>query len=532
MKNTFLRSRLPTRRFNFSHLSLIASLLLAVVAPLHSAHATPELDRQYSLTNIGILRAWDNVDGLFGEIVVDAYKRYLNEQPRFVVQDLSKANQILGSSSLPYNKLIEDPEVLGQIAKTLKLDSFIRTKVYKEGPSYRFVIDWIHAQKLQVIASETVSIEEPFTGEERRTQGSESFHQGLYQAMERLMTKIPFKGMVTGRDQTSITINIGMKNGIQKGDTVILSTIDEVKFHPLLKTLVDWRMTPTGRAVVDEVDEGMAFAKIDSEEFSRQIGRFQKVTQIIPPPERPNIVEDKLIDTEERTRESREPPRTGWIAPGLMFGNYSRETSNSTGSSGFTGAGFAIGAKAEGQVWFTSKWFGELDFAYLNSSYEAKNISTGAVSSSVSATMTQFRLSIGYFLHLTPNFFGPKGWFRAGYNATSFGLPNVSATQTSNVDYGGLFLGVGGDLPIREDYGAMMSVDVGLFGAGTEAGNYLGTTNGATMVDLQMAGYYWMAPKMKLKVCVDFKSYSLDFLSGSSMTNKVFAIGPQLQIHF
>lgn len=498
-----------------------------------SAHATPELDRQYSLTNIGVLRAWDNVDGLFGEIVVDAYKRYLAEQPRFVIQDLSKANQILGNSSISYNKLIEDPEILGQIAKSMKLDSFIRTKVYKEGPNYRFVIDWVHAQKLQVLATETTMIEEPFTGEERRTVGSEAFHQGLYQAMDRLVAKIPFKGMVTGRDQTSVTVNIGLKNGIQKGDTIILATLDEVKFHPLLKTVVDWRMSPTGRAIVDEVDEGMAFAKIESEEYTRQIGRFQKVTQIIAAPEKLKLEENKLTDTEERTVESREPPRTGWVSPGLFFGGYSRESSNSSGTTGFTGGGFAIGGKAEGQVWFTSKWFGELDFAYLNAgSYTQKNIATGVESTSVSATMTQFRLSLGYFLHLTPNFFGPKGWARVGYNATSFGLPNTSTQQTSNVDYGGLFLGVGGDMPIRQDYGMMMSLDVGLFGSGSEAGNYLGTTNGATLVDLYIAGYYWMAPKLKFKLGLDFKSYSLDFVNGSSLTNKLFAVSPQIQVHF
>ena len=208
------------RSFSVAHFMRSGALALglAIVSTLFipTASASPELDRQYSLGSIGILRAWDNVDGLFGDMVTKVYTEYLGSQSRFVVQDLSKANAALTSSKLPYAKVIEDPAILGQLAKTFRLDTFLRTKAYKEGPNYRFTIEWVHAAKLQTLATETVQIEEPFRGQGKL--GTEEFRKALTDALERMIAKVPFKGAVTGRDQTAVTVNLGENSGIHKGE--------------------------------------------------------------------------------------------------------------------------------------------------------------------------------------------------------------------------------------------------------------------------------------------------------------------------
>src|SRR3989344_5046789 len=38
--------------------------------------ASSEMDRQYSLDSVGILRPWDNIDGLFAEYLRESYKEY------------------------------------------------------------------------------------------------------------------------------------------------------------------------------------------------------------------------------------------------------------------------------------------------------------------------------------------------------------------------------------------------------------------------------------------------------------------------
>ena len=94
------------------------------------------------------------------DYVANAYKNFFSHQSRFVLQDLSKADALLGKSKLPYYKVIDDADVLNQIARSMRSESIIRTKIYKEGTRYRFVIDWLHAVRMELIASETVVIEE------------------------------------------------------------------------------------------------------------------------------------------------------------------------------------------------------------------------------------------------------------------------------------------------------------------------------------------------------------------------------------
>jgi hypothetical protein len=519
MKNDSSITFLP----KFSSILLLFVALAGAAVPLR-AQASPELDRQYSLSTIGILRAWDNVDGLFGDLVTKTYEEHLAGNSRFVVNNLAKANATLQSSKLPYAKAIEDPEVLGQISKALRIDTFLRTKVYKEGPKYRFTVDWIHAPKLQLIASDSFQVEQPFRGEGKL--GTAEFRTALTNSLDRLIAKIPFKGSVTGRDQTSLTVNLGTSSGVAKGDTLVLATVDEVKFHPLLKTIVDWRLTSTGKATVDEVEEGMAFARIEAEEYGRQIQRFQKVVQIIPARENPEI-ENRVLDREEMEKKAAEPPRLGWIAPGMLLGNVSRDTGTETGS------GFLYGFKAEAQAWFTSDFFGEFRYAYGAAGYTQKTAATQASTlNGVSLSMSQMRLAFGYFYHVTPNFFGPKGWVKAGYQGTSYNLPENTTAQTSNVSFSGLLIGVGGELPIRQDYGVILDVDFGMFGSGTETSSFFGTASGATSVNFFAGGYYWFEPKLRLQLGLDFKSHSLDFVSGASVSYKSFAIAPSLLFYF
>jgi hypothetical protein len=488
------------------------------------AAASPELDRQYALSSVGILRAWDNVDGLFGDMVTKTFTEHLANQSRFVVQDFSKANTALQNSKLPYAKVIEDPEILGQLAKTFRLDSFLRTKAYKEGANYRFTIDWVHAAKLHVLATEKVELEEPFRGEGKL--GTEEFRKALTDALDRLIAKVPFRGSVTGRDQTAVTVNLGASSGIQKGDTLVFATLDDVKYHPLLKTVVDWRLTPTGKAVVDEVDEGIAFAKIETEEFGRQIQRFQKVVQVIPGPDRVSI-DSRVLDKEEMERKSKEPPRVGFLAPGLLLGSTSRDTVSDSGS------GMLFGVKGEGQVWFNSDFFGELKLAYGSANYSQKDTGTGATSlEGVKISFSQFRIAGGYFYHVSPNFFGPKGWLKLGYQQSSYGLPTNLSAHTGNVAYASLFLGIGGDLPVREDYGLILDADFGIFGSGSEDAGSFGSSSGGGSVAFFVGGYSWLQPKLKLQIGLDFKSNSLNFISGGSVSNKTFALAPSLLFYF
>ncbi len=493
------------------------------------ALANPELDRRYALESIGVLRSWDNVDGLFGDYVSQAYKEYFAAQSRFVFIDFSKSDSALTGSKIPYPKLIEDPEVLGQVSRTFHAETVIRTKIYKEGPRYRFSLEWLQSPKMDLIASETFTLDQPDAGQ---SIGVDNLKASVQAAMDRMVHKVPFLANVTGRDNTSITMNIGRASEIHKDDLVLIATLDEVKKHPLLKSIVDWRLTPTGRAVVDAVDEGIAFAKVSEEEPGRQVAKYQKVIQIIPAVKKPSssVIDDNV---EEAERKRLEPPRLGWVAAGPWVGALSREfTSSST--VGKQGSAVFFGAKAEGQLWLNKEWFAELALGYgFAPGYSQTDLTTNASTGGTSVTPSVFqsRLDFGYTYFTSGDLLGPKGWLKLGYQSMSYTFPFSASEQTVSNSFRGLFLGIGGDLPVRDGFGAILNLDFGIITSGDESVTTL-AVGSAKSVTFFLGGYYRLQPRMMIRAGFDITSQSADFVNGASLNQKVTSFAPSVVYFF
>lgn len=509
-------------------LPLALSAATPVILLPRQARATVELDRKYALETVGFLRAWDNVDGLFTDYVAAAFRDFFRKQSRFVLQDLSKADAVLTGSKLPYHRVIEDAEVLGQLSRVTKSQSIIRTKVQKEGSQYRFTLTWLHAPQMEQLATEEFFLKDRTDGQGL---GFDDIKGQLQEALDRMIRKVPFQGMVTGRDNNSVTTNVGSLAGIRPGDALLVGTLDEVKKHPLLKEIVEWRTTRTGKLQVEQVEDGIAFCKVIEEEDGRQIGRYQKITQVIPraPAGEIPVIQEK----EEKVSQLDDPPTLGWVSGTAWLGSYSRQFSNLTGSIAKSGSGTVLGAAGEGQLWFTREWFGELRFAHGFWSYAQQDIATGTeTTGNISGSVTQFKLAAGYTYLLSGDYFGPKGWVKLGLHSASYSLPLMSSESLAPSSFKAPFLGVGGDIPIREKYGVLLNLEFGLFTSASEPGNASGQVNSASDVAISVAGYYRMRPRMSLRAGFEILANSADFSSGSSVSQKVVNIAPSLVYYF
>jgi hypothetical protein len=514
---------------SISSFSLLLSLFFS-----GAAFATPELDRKYALETIGMLRAWDNVDGLFAEYVDGAFREYFTGQTRFRVQDLARANEVLGKSKVPYEQLIADPQVLGQLGRTLRVESLIRTRAYKEGPQYRFVLDWLHLPSLDLLATHSFRLGEPEAG---KSLGSEGLKNELKKAMDALIAQLPFQAQVNGRDSDWVTINIGRADSIKPGDQLTLATLEDVKRHPLLGTLIDWRMLETGQVEIDSVDGGIAFGRVLSQEPGRQISRFQKVIRVVPAAaqkgDTPPLTRVEKQEEMEKERE-RDIARLGWFSISPQLGNFARTISTSNGTQGKTGGGFYLGARADGQLWLTKEFFTELSFAYGFSGYTQQDIISGAEEAAAegSATFSHVSFAGGYNYYVTRDLQGPRGFVKVGYRSRSYSLPSVVASSLAPISFSSLFLGVGADLPLRGGYGILLSFDIGVFKSLTQTDLTLGTDLSVTDYGVFLGGYFRMAPKMMIRAGLDIQGNSADFLSGENLSHRVFTFAPALVYSF
>ncbi len=482
-----------------SALLLGSAIAAGCLGRLPVARASAELDHKYALETVGFLKSSDNVDGLFIDYVATAYKEYFAGQSRFVLQDLAKADTVLSQSRIPYATLIDDPEILAQVSRATRSQTIIRTKIRKEGSQYRFKIDWLHEPDASLIASEGFELTEPRDG---KGLGESELKARLKQTLDKLINHIPWVGSITGRDNNSVTLNIGSDAGLSVGDSVIAGTLEEVKVHPLLKEVVEWKLVPTGRIKVDQVDSKIAFGHQETEEPDHTIARQQKILQVY----RDKAAIPAATETHEKGASAppEEPVRIGWVSGGLGLGALSRNYGSLTAAADQNGSGLTYGIKADSQVWLTQEWLGELGLGYNGYNYSQTGSSGG---------LTHFKIAGGYSYLIDGDIMGPKGWLKVGYRSTSYQLPTSSAAFVAPIAFHTLFLGIGTDLPIRDGYGALLGFDYGLFNGASESTNLSGDSQGVTDIFFTLGGYYRYTPRITFKVTVDFQYDSADFQS-------------------
>lgn len=521
-------------------------LLLALVSFLfqtNRAIGNSQLDHQYSLDTVGALKAWDNVDGLFTQYIDDAYRNYFSKQSRYKWVETESSLRTIQKSKLPYDKIIEDKEVLSEVARNSRAQTLLRTKIFKEGANYRFQIDWLHAPRMNVIVQEEMLLEQPGPG---KSFGSYEINEKITGALNRMSDRFPIKGKVTGRDQDSITVDLGRNQRLKPGDELAISSIEDVKIHPITKHIVDWRFDPVGRIQVMNADDQISFAKILYEEQGRQITRGQKITQIIPAGSpgatasqgmrdaQGNLKTDGADEDSDSIDKPFKNPTLGWVAFGVNLGSYSRDYTDTsvTPNQGRTGSGIYLGGKAEVELWLKKDLFVDLGFMYGVSSYTPNDIATAQpTATQIEASTTDIKFALGYLNYFTSDLYGPKVWFRLGYHSLKHSVTANTADYSVPVSYSGVFAGLGGDFPVRNRWGALLTLDFGLFKSAKETPIMSGTATGSTDVNFFVGGYYFMNRQFRLRLGVDATFNSIQFPTANS-NQKIVTFGPSIQYYF
>ncbi len=492
---------------------------LLLLGTCSSSFASPENDRVYQMETLGFLKASDNMDGVFTEYLDDQFNSYFSKQSRFTVKPLKGLNEVLGTPKAKYRELVEQPEILKKISQKYQVEDLLRSRVYKEGDTYRFVLEWIYAPKGDVVASvEFRYIDE---GKEMGLQGSELPH-AVQKALDELIRKLPFLGQVTGVEGESITVSVGRNQGVKPQDTLTLYSLQSVKRHPLLKTIEEWRWQPIGRAKVEQVEETLSFAKVTETEPNVKVIRNHKVREIIaaPPESKGNASESHSFI-----------PRSGWVAANGGIGSYSREVGDGTGG-GRTGSGFLGTFELDTQMWLNSRYLAQGSYGGSFYKYTPRDLTTGsALSTSYNGSHSQVRLALGYSLFPMKNLFDPVAWVHAGYKSSSYTLTK-SSDLTANSDFQSLIIGVGGSFPVYNRFSAQMDLDLGLIHSASSKDLAYGDATASSDLNFRLGGTYQLDPHFFFRVIFNISSQSMDFVSGQTVSQKMFSLSPSIMYYF
>jgi hypothetical protein len=149
-----------------------------------------------------------------------------------------------------------------------------------------------------------------------------------------------------------------------------------------------------------------------------------------------------------------------------------------------------------------------------------------------SGNLIGYDIAGGYSYLVENDLQGPKGWVKLGYHGNSYSLPSSSTNALSPITFKSLFVGLGGDLPVRGGYGAFLDFNIGVFNSVSEGGNLSGNPTSASDVSFSLGGYYHYTQRVSFRATVDFVSNSADFDTNRSVSQKVITFVPAIQYYF
>jgi hypothetical protein len=479
----------------------LAAALLVASSPLLADTSDP--NQLLAFKKIYVEHVQDNVDGTYQAPVEQSYKEIFDRNPRFeLVSDKSAA------------------------------DSAVRTVITKKATGTDIEITLVVLGTGEIFSTDKTSLAGEATGKE--TGGA------VKALLKTALKRIPFYGTITGRDSSQLTFDIGMAHGLKKGDVVQISRVDNIKRHPLLKSIVDVQMVPAGSAVVDNVEDTIAFGHVNSEIAGEQLKRLYKVTAIesrapVAPKEFPSAVPGGTIEEKADAEEGR--PELGFVALGPFIGGFTSSTSQNGGSTNFTGSTFNPGFKLSSEIWLTKRWFADIAFGYSAISYSQQNalVPSAPDLPGVSSSTREFSMNAGYKYLPDNSVYGPQAYVKVGYYSFTFDTAVQPGQAMSPKMYSGFNLGVGGLLPVTKsyDWGVRLDLNILLFPSLSESGFITGPQPSATVAGFYLGGYHHFNPQIAVRAGVLFDIYSANFSANSSSTSqKVIGFTPALVYYF
>jgi hypothetical protein len=525
----------------------ILFVALCVVIPVQS-FSSSLLDRKYQLGTVGILKPWSNIDGILDQPVQQSLKEYFSRQSRFVLNDLSASESLLQRSKLSYSQIIVDLEILGQLAQLSRTESLIRTRVVKpdRGGRYHFTLEWLHAPKMEELSRIEFDLIEPTlpgTALSNSTMG-----EVLHENLDRLMASVPFAGMVTGRDEDRVTINLGSTARLLPGDILKVFTLSSIKKHPITHGVVDWGLVATGKILIEQVDEGMAFCRVIEEEPNKRIERYQKIN--LSNPSLPTGHQGRYPAyagaggagsssaqlEKEGAYDPSQIPRLGRVAAGPGLGSYSWQYSSRVESISNSGGGFAFGGKADVDLWLTQEWFvslglGTSSFNFTQKANAGNTPSPVSRSGGVNGTLSTYVMSVGYNYFINPGPFGTKVWGKVGYKSSSYTLPFSSSEVTAPSTMGSVLLGAGGEMSVTDQFSAFGELNFKLMSSFNQLLIPADPSN-TSDIAFTLGGLYRYSSRISVRAALDIFATSANFKAGQNLSQKVVTFGPSVLYYF
>lgn len=486
-----------------------------------SATYVSQADQDLTIRRIAVLPVSDNVGGIYARPIEAQLVQLVKASHRW---DFVESNLAGDGTTIPtVLELEENPDEVKHLGQSIDAEAFI-TAAASRGPSGLSIrVDLFMKKDGKLLSQEILRDHPRYELPEVRERVNE-----LYRKM---ISRIPYDGVLLSRQGNRVTINLGKSDGITKDQTLTVVQIISLNRHPKFNFLVSSEKEILGRVKILKVDETLSFGAIVAEKERGAIRKMAKVSGLesVTYAEPTHLGEGPAAgDINDRPDASvtfgkdpkewlpTRPPSFGQVSAQVGLGAYDTSV-NIAGSSEAT-APIYPSISLSGEMWLTPQWTMRADIS--QGVLSTGNPRPGSSPSKLNQSMSKYSLEGGYNFLLRDDFFGPKISLSAGFGSYQMYVDSSSPEALTTVNYSGFLISVGGLFPVTENkiwyvggkYNLYMFVNL------TETPDSSGASAQNSINDFSLFVQKKIAENMRLVGTLDFSLYSTSFSGQGTRT--------------
>jgi len=445
----------------------------------------------FSMRDCMLLPITDNAGEVLGYKVYDELEGYLK---RTKWCDYESSSSMLSVFSKYRDRLkthLEDPKVIKTVADRIKVGSLIKVSMDFEVESVLL--------KLEVLGESGTEV---YYKESQRVASNQAvITETIIEWLELYSKKIPYHSRVIGVLGEQLTFDeIGI---MEVGQEFELRRFIRKRNHRLLKTVVEWDSELIGKGKVYSINDGQALG-IVKVYYGNEKAQSGDWIQLI------NLENKAIPDKEFFPKFAKgDFGKLGEASISLLLSN-SSVTSNPPNNNIRYG-GFLYGVELKGEAWLTREYFGLIELSRTVGSYDKEG--GVAQESSPSTINGVFKIGGGYKYLPLGFFFGPRINFYGGYASYSYGLDQSSTDGIGEGVIKGIFVGVGGDMPIKRDIRAFGNIELMPFASFDDEDSVYSSAESVNHISFELGGKLKYNKAMDLKASIQVNNGSAKFKS-------------------
>jgi hypothetical protein len=350
----------------------------------------------------------------------------------------------------------------------------------------------------------------------------EGLDQAVRGLVRKLISRVPYKALVTEVKDEKVRFDAGALHGVEKGLKASVTEITEVTRHPFTREIIGFKIEEIAQLTVTEVNERSSIATLLHVEKGKAIKVNQKIRFV---PSQAALALAEAQRKEQLARQEQErvaleaqrrpaPPKPIPTAPTEKI-QLALQTSLLTDTFDFDSNELTFARKAkgiltlelQGDVWFGPSW--GLGLAYRQGGIQFDEVDNNPMD--VNATPRWIQGGVRYRYRLKAIETAPAVAATVGYQLYQFEVDQRDPTFFVEYAWQGPFLELEGDFPVSSRLGFETTLAyLPLMDYREESVNS-GTVSRAMSYRIQAGGHYRFGKRVEVALGYSYEKYMADF---------------------